>query len=106
MKSGFKLVLITLPLVLLGVGFVAYTIINKPAPEQIKAEERGISVRVITARKSALAPKATGFGLITPARTYQAIPQVSGTAEYVNPMLKKGEILPQDTVLLRLSPSD
>jgi len=106
MKSGFKLVLITLPLVLLGVGFVAYTIINKPAPEQVKADERAISVRVITARKSALAPKATGFGLITPARTYQAIPQVSGTAEYVNPMLKKGEILPQDAVLLRLSPSD
>lgn len=106
MKSGFKLVLITLPLVLLGVGFVAYTIKTKPAPEQIEAVERATAVRVITAREFALSPTATGFGLITPARSYQAIPQVSGTAEYVNPMLKKGDILSEGAVLLRLSPSD
>lgn len=106
MKSGFKLVLVTLPLVLLGVGFVAYTIKTKPAPEQFEAVERAAAVRVVTARRSALAPTATGFGLITPARSYQAIPQVSGTAEYVNPMLKKGDILPEGAVLLRLSPSD
>lgn len=106
MKSGFKLVLITLPLVLLGVGFVAYTIASKPPPEQVKVVERASAVRVITARQSTLAPTATGFGLITPARSYQAIPQVSGTAEYVNPMLKKGDILPEGAVLLRLSPSD
>jgi len=106
MNSGFKLVLMTLPLVLLGAGFVAYTIKSKPAPEQIKAVERATAVRVITAEKSALAPKATGFGLISPARSYQAIPQVSGTAEYINPMLKKGDILPEGAVLLRLSTSD
>lgn len=106
MKSGFKLVLITLPLVLLGAGFVAYTIASKPPPAQIKAAERATAVRVITARQHALAPTATGFGLITPARSYQAIPQVSGTADYVNSMLKKGDILPEGAVLLRVSPSD
>ncbi len=106
MKAGFKLPLVTLPLILLGVGFVAYTIAIKPAPEQIKAVERATAVRVITAQKSALAPKAIGFGLVTPARSYQAIPQVSGTAEYVNPMLKKGDILPEGSVLLRLSTRD
>lgn len=106
MKPGFKLPLVTLPLILLGVGFVAYTIATKPAPEQISAQERATAVRVITASKSALAPVAIGFGLVTPARSYQAIPQVSGTAEYVNPMLKKGDILPEGAVLLRLSTSD
>jgi len=106
MKPGFKLPLVTLPLILLGVGFVAYTITTKPAPEQIKAQERATAVRVITARDTALAPVAIGFGLVSPARSYQAIPQVSGTAEYVNPMLKKGDILPEGAVLLRLSTSD
>lgn len=106
MKPGFKLPLVTLPLVLLGVGFIAYTIAIKPAPEQIVAQERATAVRVITAQNSALAPVAIGFGLVTPARSYQAIPQVSGTAEYVNPMLKKGDILPAGSVLLRLSTSD
>ncbi len=106
MKPAFKLPLVTLPLILLGVGFIAYTIATKPAPEQFEAQERATAVRVITARKSALAPVAIGFGLVTPARSYQAIPQVSGTAEYVNPMLKKGDILPAGAVLLRLSTSD
>ena len=106
MNSGFKLGLITLPLVLLGVGFVAYTIANKPAPEQHEIVERATSVRVVTARKSMISPRVSGFGLITPARSYQAIPQVSGTAEYVNPLLKKGGILPEGAVLLRLSASD
>lgn len=106
MKTGFKLVLITLPLVLLGVGFVAYTIANKPAPEQIKAVERATSVRVITAKTALVSPTVSGFGLVAPARSYQAIPQVAGTAEYVNPLLKKGDILSEGAVLLRLSASD
>jgi len=106
MKSGFKLVLITLPLLLLGVGFVAYTIANKPAPKQIEAVERATAVRVITAEKTTVSPQVSGFGLVTPARSYQAIPQVSGTAEYVNPLLKKGGILPEGAILLRLSASD
>ena len=106
MRSGFKLVFMTLPLVLAGVGFVAYTIINKPAPTQIEVAERASAVRVITATKTSLAPTASGFGLITPARSYEAISQVTGTAEYVNPLLKKGDILPEGAVLLRLSASD
>jgi len=106
MKSGFKLGLITLPIILLGVGFVAFTIANKPAPKQHEAVERATSVRVITAQLSTISPEVSGFGLVSPARSYQAIPQVSGTAEYVNPLLKKGGILPEGAVLLRLSASD
>lgn len=106
MKTGFRLILITLPLVLLGVGFIAYTIANKPAPEQVEAVERAISVRVVTAKTTRISPTVSGFGLVAPARSYQAIPQVSGTAEYVNPLLKKGDILSQGAVLLRLSASD
>ncbi len=106
MKSTFKLLLITLPLVLVGVGFVAYTISTKPAPMQEEVAERAVAVRVIEARKAGISPRATGFGLIVPARTYQAIAQVSGTVEYLNPLLKKGGILPAGAVLLRLSDSD
>ncbi len=103
MKSGFKLVLMTLPLVLAGVGFVAYTIASKPAPAQEVVAERATAVRVITATRAAVAPRASGFGLVAPARTYAAISQVTGTAEYVNPALKKGDILPAGAVLVRIS---
>ena len=44
--------------------------------------------------------------MASPARTYEAIAQVSGTVEYVNPDLEKGAILPAGAVLLRLSPVD
>jgi RND family efflux transporter MFP subunit len=106
MKVGFKLVLMTLPFVMLGVGFVAYTVTTKPAPAQEDVAERAVAVRFIEARKTAISPRASGFGLITPARSYEAIAQVSGTAEYVNPLLKVGNILPEGAVLLRLSDSD
>ncbi len=106
MKIGLKLIFITLPLVLLGVGFLAYTIINKKPPERVEISERATAVRIIVTEPSAVSPQATGYGLVNPARTYEAIAQVGGTAEYVNPLLKKGAILPAGSVLLRLSPAD
>ncbi|MCF6234412.1 MAG: biotin/lipoyl-binding protein [Rhodobacteraceae bacterium] len=106
MRVGFKLITMTLPIILLGVGFVAYTISSKPAPAQEDLAERAVAVRIVEARKTAISPRASGFGLITPARSYDAIAQVSGTAEYVNPLLKVGGILPEGAVLLRLSDSD
>ncbi|MCF6316406.1 MAG: hypothetical protein L3J30_09010 [Marinosulfonomonas sp.] len=106
MKTGLKLIFITLPLVLLGVGFLAYTVINKKPPERVEISERATAVRIIVTEPSAVAPQATGYGLVNPGRTYEAIAQVGGTAEYVNPLLKKGAILPAGSVLLRLSPAD
>jgi len=106
MKAGLKLLLITLPIVLVGVGFVAFTIAKKPAPAQEIIAERAVAVRIIEASKTRIPPRASGFGLVTPARSYEAIAQVSGTAEYVNPLLKKGDILPEGAVVIRLDDSE
>lgn len=106
MRNAFKLALMTVPFVAMGVGFIAYTISTKAPPAQREIAEHAVPVRVIVARKTAIAPKVSGFGLIAPARSYEAIAQVSGTTEYVNPLLKKGDILPEGSVLVRLSDSD
>jgi multidrug efflux pump subunit AcrA (membrane-fusion protein) len=106
MKSRLKLVLITLPLILIGVGFLIFVVANRPPPEQHPVSERTTAVRVIVARNQSVTPLATGFGIVRPARTYEAIAQVGGVAEYVNPLLKKGAILPAGAVLLRLSSAD
>jgi multidrug efflux pump subunit AcrA (membrane-fusion protein) len=106
MKSGLKLVFVTLPLALIGAGFLAYTVLNRQPPEQIPLTERATAVRVILARDQPVTPQVNGFGIVRPARTYEAIAQVAGVAVYVNPALQKGAILPADTVLLRLSPTD
>ncbi len=106
MKVIFKIVLMTVPFIAMGVGFVAYTIATKPEPAQTEIAERAIAVRFVTASATDISPRASGFGVIAPARSYEAIAQVTGTVEYVNPMLKRGEILPADAVLVRLSDSD
>ncbi len=106
MKSGLKLLLITLPVVLIGAGVLAYVVSNRPPPAQNTLAERATAVRVISARAQAVTPLLSGFGLVRPSRTYEAITQVGGTVEYVNPGLKKGEILAAGTELLRLSSVD
>lgn len=106
MKPGLKLIFITVPLIAVGVGILAYVISKRPAPQQSALAERAVAVRVITARNVGLAPQVIGYGLVAPARSYNAIAEVSGPATYVNPNLENGKILPEGTVLLRLSDAD
>ncbi len=106
MRPLLKLLLITLPLALVGVGFLAFVVTNRPPPARIALAERAYAVRVITPTARDVIPEVTGFGLVSPARNFEAIPQVAGTAVYVNPDLQKGEILPADTVLFHLSQTD
>lgn len=106
MNSGLKLVLITLPLAAIGAGVLAYMVATSPPPAQLELAERTRAVRVITARIQPLAPEVTGFGLVQPAHSFEAIAQVGGVVEYVNPDLVKGEVLPAGAVLVRLSQVD
>ncbi|AVX06027.1 hypothetical protein MXMO3_03524 (plasmid) [Maritalea myrionectae] len=106
MRNGLKLIFVTLPIALIGIAFVAFIIVNRPAPERNILAERATPVRVILANKQTVAPSAIGYGIVEPARTYEAIAQVGGTAKYVNPALKNGAILPAGSVLLRVSQTD
>ncbi len=106
MKPIVKLIGITLPVVVAGALVLGNIVANKAPPARVELTERATAVRVIEAREMAVRPSLTGFGLVAPGRTYEAIAQVAGTAAYVNPALRKGEILPEGAVLLRLSPED
>lgn len=106
MKNSLKLILVTLPIILIGVAFVAFIIVNRPAPERNLLAERATAVRVIITNKQPVVPLATGYGIVRPTRTYEAIAQVGGTADYVNPAMQKGAILPAGSVLARVSQAD
>lgn len=106
MRSGLKLTLITLPLALVGFGVLAFIVSRNPPPERNELAERATAVRVIVVKSQAVSPLLTGYGIVTPARTFEAIAEVGGTAEHVNPSLEKGAILPAGDTLLRLSPAD
>lgn len=106
MKNVLRLVLVTLPLAAIGAGILAYFIANSPPPERIALAERATPVRIIVARPQEVTPVIVGFGLINPARSFEAIAQVGGTVDYVNPDLAKGAILPAGAVLFRQSAVD
>ncbi len=106
MKPIVKLIFVTVPVVVAGAFVLGNIVANKAPPARVEISERATVVRVIEAREMAVRPSLTGYGLVAPSRTYEAIAQVGGTAEYVNPALRKGEILPEGTLLLRLSPED
>jgi len=106
MKPIVKLLTITVPIVVAGALVLGNIISNKTPPARVDLTERATAVRVIVAQEIEVRPRLSGFGLVTPSRTYEAISQVGGTADYVNPALRKGEILPEGALLLRLSPED
>ncbi|MCK0140012.1 hypothetical protein [Aliiroseovarius sp. F47248L] len=106
MRPGLKLLLITLPLALIGIAILTFVISTRTPPDRHELAERANPVRVITAETRMIAPTLIGFGVVAPARTYQAIAEVGGTVDYVNPALRDGQILPAGSVLLRLSPVD
>lgn len=106
LKNILKLAFITLPLVALGAAVLGYAISTRLPPERSELSERATPVRVIEAQIQPMTPKIVGFGRVIPARTFNAIAQVGGTVEYVNPALQKGAILPAGSVLVRLSAVD
>ena len=106
MRTGFKLTLITVPIAAIGAAVLAYVIVNSPPPERIELAERTSAVRVMTAKQISVTPAITGFGVVAPERTFEAVAEVGGRIAYVNPDLRDGQILPAGSVLLRLSPTD
>ena len=106
MNAGFKLALITLPIAAIGAGILAFVVSNSPPPARVELTERARAVRVVTAAKHVVVPRVLGFGLVMPVRSFEAIAEVGGTVEDVNPDLRDGQILPEGAVLLRLSPTD
>jgi multidrug efflux pump subunit AcrA (membrane-fusion protein) len=106
MKPGFKLILITLPLAAIGVGILGFVISSSKPPARVEIAERASAVRVITAQTRAVTPSITGFGIVAPERTFEAIAEVGGRIDYVNPGLRDGQILAAGEVLFRLSPAD
>ena len=106
MKTGLKLVFITLPLAAIGVGVLAYIISSSQPPARLATAERASAVRVISAQTRSVTPEITGFGIVAPERSFEAIAEVGGRIDYVNPGLRDGQILPVGDVLFRLSPAD
>ena len=91
--------------VLIGVLIVGLAINSRQMPEQIPAEEVAKNVRIITTPEVLLVPRAIGYGNVKPGRVWQAVAQVGGQIVEIHPQLKKGAIIGEGEVLLRIDPT-
>ena len=98
--------LLVLPPVVVGVALVAWMAANNAGPEQAPLAERSRAVRVISAPKVEIVPRALGYGYVQPERVWEAVAQVGGQIVEKHPQLKQGAIVAEGEILLRIDPTD
>ena len=100
-----KIAMLAIPIAL-GAMVLALVISVRKPPAQEDPSERTTSVRIITLKKEEFIPRVVGYGTVYPARTWNAVAQVSGRLDYVHPKFKRGNILKSGTEILRINPQD
>ena len=98
--------LLIIPPIVLGVLVLLWMTEGRQPPAQVERGEPTRSVRVIEAPLLELIPKAEGYGPVRPARVWTAVAQVAGQVLEIHPKLRDGEILPEETLLVRIEPAD
>jgi RND family efflux transporter MFP subunit len=94
-----------LPL-LLGAFVLVLLVRRGDAPEHLEREPLPRSVRYIEAPVVTQVPRALGYGRARPVRVWEGVAEISGRILELHPELKKGALLPAESLLLRIDPSE
>lgn len=100
-----KVIITALPLAL-AVFIVVYLMANKPNPTTRKMEEETRTLRIIQAPSVDLIPRTIGYGVAEPGRIWEAIAEIEGPVSSTHRLLKSGEIIRADSVLIQLDPTE
>ena len=92
------------PILIALIFFIVAPRVKRP-PQKAAAVERAVRVRVITVSRIPILVKAVGYGTTEPARTWEAVAEVSGQVIWLSDELKGGKIVAQGTELLRIDDS-
>jgi membrane fusion protein, multidrug efflux system len=98
--------LMIVPPVVMGALVLIAFARDKAAPVQIERAEIARPARVVEVAALPVAARATGFGTVRPDRMWVAIAQVGGIVVEIHPDLKRGALLPEGALLVRLDPAD
>lgn len=105
MKNLVRLVLFLIPVA--AGGAILFSLISSREPPARKPpEELSRSVRVITIENTDFTPRVRGYGVVSPARTWNAVAQVAGRVAHVSPDFKRGTIMKKGTEIVRIAPDD
>lgn len=97
-------VLLVLPLAAAVAVFVLM-VRGKQPPGQRGPQERALSVRTIQVPVVDFVPRAAGYGYIQPELAWDGVAEVEGKIVTMHPELKRGAIIPQGELLVRIDPA-
>lgn len=98
--------LLFIPAVALGVLAIVLLVKSRKGPEPKPPVELARDVRTIAVRALTVQPRAIGYGVARPGRVWDAVPQVGGRITETHPLLKEGNFVSADQVLLRIDKED
>ncbi len=98
--------LLILPPLGAGVVILMAAAAGEAPPTRSPAEERVRAVRVLPVPEVPVVPRATGYGTVTPGRTWEAVAEVKGRVITVNPDLENGAFVAKGAELFRIDPTD
>ncbi|MEH6626706.1 MAG: hypothetical protein V7739_09685 [Motiliproteus sp.] len=92
-----------LPLmVVISVAIAVFIIKSRPAMEHQASVREGVPVTTIQLQSHSIRPSVLGYGEVYPDVLLDMRTEVSGKIVFVHPQLKKGAILPADTLVVRI----
>ncbi len=89
--------------VLGGVGYILLQY-SSTLPKRRSPSARGRPVRVLEVKPLEAVPRATGYGVVTAQREWQAIAQVSGAIVEMDENVEVGRVVREGTVLFKIDP--
>ncbi|MCP3670277.1 MAG: efflux RND transporter periplasmic adaptor subunit [Gammaproteobacteria bacterium] len=88
--------------VLVGVAIIIVAPKLKKPPKQIPVQERPVKVSSIKVPSLDVVPVSTGFGRVSPGRTWESVAEVSGQVVWISDELQDGNVVAAGTELLRI----
>ncbi|MEO0810370.1 MAG: hemolysin D [Pseudomonadota bacterium] len=88
----------------IALAVLVFIISGREPPRQLELVERKTAVRVLTVKPEALSPRLSGYGQVEPSREWNAVAQVAGPIDYLNPDVRPGAILQAGQEIIRISP--
>lgn len=106
MQTSWLRRLLVVPPIIIGIAILMLVAKGRKPPVQVEEAEQVRVVRVVTVQPTQVIPRVTGYGVVEPARVWNAVAQVAGRVDYVHPDLKKGAVLKEGSEIVRIAPDD
>ncbi len=98
--------LLFIPPVAIAIGILLFMVEGRQSPQVSEQSEPTKFVRIIEVKSGTFTPVAEGYGIVKPARVWDAVSQVSGRVIEMHPNLRDGGIIQAGTELIRIDPAD